>query len=199
MRNDDRATGGELDLALYTALDAIATHADQLVHEVESRSAARERAETIRLIARYAVELAAQARSASAEHAGEPVSSDPREETILLVEDMAVVRQLVARMLRAAGYDVIEAENGEDALDRAAARAAPIDLVLSDVNMPRMSGAELFDALRRWYPAIRVLLMSGYDADVVAERVAASPRTAFIAKPFIREDLLEAVRELLDG
>ena len=91
-------------------------------------------------------------------------------ETILLVEDETSVRDLVARTLRARGYRVITAINGNDAVEQAAKHAAPIHLVLTDVVMPEMSGRGLFDVLRGWYPTIRVLFMSGYARGEVTER-----------------------------
>ncbi len=111
--------------------------------------------------------------------------------TILLVEDDDSVRDFVGFVLRQQGYDVLEAEHGPRALEVAQAHEAPIDLLISDVVMPHMSGFEVADALRRSRPALRVLHMSGYSSDAVAGAAA------FLAKPFSRETLLERVGQLI--
>jgi two-component system cell cycle sensor histidine kinase/response regulator CckA len=120
-------------------------------------------------------------------------------ETILLVEDEASVRELVARTLRSRGYQVITANNGAEAVDEVARHAARVHLVLTDVVMPEMSGRELFDILRGWYPTIRVLFMSGYARGEVTERELNDSATAFIGKPFLKVELATAIRRLLDS
>jgi two-component system cell cycle sensor histidine kinase/response regulator CckA len=120
-------------------------------------------------------------------------------ETILLVDDEPGVRMLIARTLGSHGYRVITATDGEDAIEQAGLHDAPIHLVLTDVVMPEMTGRELFDTLRGWYPAIRVLFMSGYARGEVTEEELNDVHTAFIAKPFLAEALLTAVRSLLDA
>lgn len=119
-------------------------------------------------------------------------------ETILLAEDQVSVRSLIAKALKDRGYRVIEAENGEDAIVRAGEHAAPIHLVLTDVLMPELSGRDLFDKLRQWYPNLRVLFMSGYAAGAVSARVLQDERTGFIAKPFQMDQLALTIRGLLD-
>ncbi|HEY1586731.1 MAG TPA: response regulator, partial [Polyangia bacterium] len=89
------------------------------------------------------------------------------------------------------GYEVLDAEHGPRALEIAAAHGGDIELLVSDVVMPRMSGFEVAEALRRARPALRVLLISGYPGDQVSGDVA------FLAKPFSRETLLERVAQLL--
>ncbi len=126
------------------------------------------------------------------------IAEEQDSETILLVEDESALRHLVSRVLQDGGFRVLEACNGEDALDIAGRHAAPIHLVLTDVMMPHMTGAELFDTLRGWYPGLRVLFMSGYDVGVVEARVRDAPATAFIAKPFTMDELFVAIRRLLD-
>lgn len=119
-------------------------------------------------------------------------------ETILLVEDEAAVRAVLGRSLRQWGYQVLEAVDGEDALDVVAAYRAPIHLVVSDVIMPRLNGAELFERLRAWYPNLRFLLISGYTRGAVAAEHLGGPSTTFLAKPFALPQLASAVRALLD-
>ena len=119
-------------------------------------------------------------------------------ETILLVEDEPSLRSVVARGLASKGYNVLQAENGARALDVADAHKAPIHLVVSDVEMPDMDGPELFRNLRRWYPRLRFLFISGKMEDAEAE-VSSDGRTAFLPKPFSLEALYNFVRFVLDN
>lgn len=115
----------------------------------------------------------------------------------MLVEDERAVRELTARTLRRAGYAVIEAIDGEDALARAADQAVRVDLLLTDAVMPRMGGAQLTARLRASRPALRVLFVSGYPADQLDE--AALATAGFLAKPYRSDTILRAVREQLDA
>ena len=119
-------------------------------------------------------------------------------ETILVVEDEAPVRHVIARGLRAHGYVVLEAQDGEDALVVAGDYNAPIHLVVSDVIMPHMNGRELFDRLRAWYPTIRFLFVSGYTRGAITGEELKGDATEFLAKPFTIEQLTASARELLD-
>ncbi|MEO6878535.1 MAG: response regulator, partial [Gemmatimonadaceae bacterium] len=83
-------------------------------------------------------------------------------ETVLVVDDDPGVLEFLVEVLRRESYHVLRAANGKDALDVAAAYAAPIHLIVSDVNMPQMSGWKLLEQLRAWYPSIRFLMVSGY-------------------------------------
>ena len=113
-------------------------------------------------------------------------------ETILLAEDERVVRKLTRELLENEGYRVLEADDGVEALNVAAGHVGRIDLLLTDVVMPRMKGPELADKLRASRPAVRVLFMSGH-----SER-ADSPLPDVMAKPFRPETLAERVRDALD-
>jgi len=119
-------------------------------------------------------------------------------ETVLVVEDRDAVRRLVRLTLERAGYTVIEAAGGAEALDLAAHYPAVIDLVLSDVVMPRMSGPELVQALRETRPDLRVLFMSGHPerSRELTEELAAG---ALIQKPVLPSDLCRHVREAIDA
>ena len=128
--------------------------------------------------------------------AGSPVSGT---ETILLVEDDRGVRNLVERVLNSRGYNVLSAEHGVDALQIASARDGAIDLVLTDVVMPTMSGREMIDALRMSRPEVRVIYMSGYTDDEIVRRGLHDPAMSFIQKPFTAEHLAMFVRKILDG
>jgi len=120
-------------------------------------------------------------------------------ETVLLVEDEPLVRAMVARVLEDEGLTVLEAANGEEALRLAEKRATgSIDLLLTDVVMPRMGGIELIEQFRFYYPNTRVLLTSGYTDQAVIQHGAPGPKTPFVQKPFLPIDLLHKVREVLE-
>jgi two-component system, cell cycle sensor histidine kinase and response regulator CckA len=121
-------------------------------------------------------------------------------ETVLVVEDEEAVRRLVREVLLAQGYRVLEAPGGAEALRLCGEGAEPVDLVLTDVVMPGMSGRELAARLREAVPDIRILFMSGHtETAVLAEGTLRSPREAFLQKPFPQNALARKIRELLDG
>jgi two-component system, cell cycle sensor histidine kinase and response regulator CckA len=120
-------------------------------------------------------------------------------ETLLLVDDDAMFRELLIIALRAYGYTVVDGANGEDALRAAARFDAPIHLVLTDVVMPHADGRDLVGTLRGWYPGIRVLFMSGYARGEMAVRDVVDSDTDFIRKPFHLNTLVTRVRALLDA
>jgi len=119
-------------------------------------------------------------------------------ETILLVDDEEEVRAILARVLRTEGYHVLEATNGQRAIDVASQHAGSIELVVTDMRMPAMDGRRLLDKFRGWYPSIRFLLISGYSDPARALAGLEGTPTAFLAKPFTGTELLEAVHDLLD-
>jgi PAS domain S-box-containing protein len=119
-------------------------------------------------------------------------------ETILVVEDEPAVRALVARILRGTGYRVLEAGNGEGALEVFGRADGRVDLVLSDVVMPRMSGPELVRRLLLQRPDLRVLFMSGYTQDEVLDSDPDAPGAGFIQKPMSPRSLTRKLREVLD-
>ncbi len=114
--------------------------------------------------------------------------------TILLVEDQPEVRRFVAILLRGCGYLVIESADGEEALEQC---AQPVDLLLTDVVMPKMSGTELAARIRSIQPHVRVLFMSGYSDEVLSWPDDSRRGTAFIQKPFGLDALTAKVREVL--
>jgi two-component system, cell cycle sensor histidine kinase and response regulator CckA len=118
--------------------------------------------------------------------------------TILVAEDEPAVRSLVEHVLRDAGYTVIAAVDGREALDLAGGLAS-IDLLLTDVMMPRLNGPELAAALREWRPDQRVLFMSGFTNDVLGERGITSPEVELLTKPFAPNELVARVQEMLAG
>jgi nitrogen-specific signal transduction histidine kinase len=119
-------------------------------------------------------------------------------ETILLAEDEPALRALTREILEDSGYVIIEAGSGDGAMKRAAEYPGAIDLLLTDVVMPRMSGRELADRLARLRPGLRVMFMSGYTDDAVVRHGVLAPSAAFIQKPFGPESLLAKVREVLE-
>jgi len=119
-------------------------------------------------------------------------------ETILLVEDDNLLRQLTTELLTGAGYTVMEAADAKSAIEVVEKQSAPIDLVLTDVIMPGMSGAELIAHLRSIKPNLAVVFMSGYAGDLVARAGVAEPENLVIQKPFTRKGLLTKVRSVLN-
>jgi two-component system, cell cycle sensor histidine kinase and response regulator CckA len=110
----------------------------------------------------------------------------------------ATVRALTKRILTTAGYTVLAAANGGEALRLCEQHPGDIHLVLSDVIMPVMSGPELVGRLKSLRPGLRVLYMSGYTDDAIARHGVLEPGTRLIGKPFDAADLARAVREALD-
>ncbi len=119
-------------------------------------------------------------------------------ETVLLVEDEAGVRSLVCDMLRRQGYKVYEAEHGWHALEVFAQHASQIQLLLTDVIMPKMSGRELAERLQKKSPGLKVVYMSGYTDDIVAREGVVFDNTILLHKPFTLEGLTKKLREALD-
>jgi PAS domain S-box-containing protein len=120
-------------------------------------------------------------------------------ETLLLVEDEESVRQLVRDTLEARGYKVIEAENGEAGLRASAAHEGTIDMIITDVVMPGMSGRELAKRVTEARPETKVLYLSGYTEEAIAHEGVLDPGTAFLQKPFTLQVLSRKVREVLRG
>jgi PAS domain S-box-containing protein len=120
-------------------------------------------------------------------------------ETVLLVEDDPSVRALSRRILESYGYSVIETAGAEDALDFARRNDRPIHLLLTDVVMPEMGGAELASRLQSLRPEVRVLYMSGYTDDAVVRLGLVEGKGSFLQKPFTPASLAAGVREVLDA
>jgi two-component system cell cycle sensor histidine kinase/response regulator CckA len=122
---------------------------------------------------------------------------DGRSGTVLLVEDSDVVRDLVANMLEGGGLTVLQASGGEEAMALARRGDAPIDLLLTDIVMPGMSGVELADRLERERPDLRILFMTGYAEEVVVNEGILGKRRECIGKPFTQEQITKRVRNIL--
>jgi PAS domain S-box-containing protein len=130
-----------------------------------------------------------------------PRPSDPGNvvrRTVLVVEDEPQVRRMAARALAEAGHRVLEASDGREAIGVLARVGRGVDLVLTDVAMPGMSGRELADRLRQARPDVRVIFMSGYADDEIVRRGLLEPDQPFIQKPFTPDVLIRRVAELTD-
>ena len=120
-------------------------------------------------------------------------------EVVLVAEDEETVRSIVVRLLHAQGYRVLEAEDGQAGLELARRHPGPIDLLLTDVMMPRMGGHELAERLRQERPDTRVLFMSGYNTEENLLRLpGCDGPVGLLPKPFTHRDLARKVREILD-
>jgi signal transduction histidine kinase/ActR/RegA family two-component response regulator len=119
-------------------------------------------------------------------------------ETVLFVEDEVALRDLMHRVLVKGGYTVLAAGDGVEALAAVEAHPVPIDLLVTDVIMPRMSGPDLAARLQASQPGIRVLYVSGYTADQLRAQADLGRGATLLAKPFTSEGLLRKVREVLD-
>lgn len=122
-----------------------------------------------------------------------------RGETVLLVEDDRSIMKLGTRMLINLGYSVLSANTPSEAFNLAEEHSDEINLLVSDVVMPEMNGRELSEQLKRLYPKLKILFMSGYTANVIAHRGVLEDGVCFIPKPFSKEDLALKVREALDN
>jgi two-component system cell cycle sensor histidine kinase/response regulator CckA len=127
-----------------------------------------------------------------------PHSRAAGQEKVLVVDDAATMREVARRILNRNGYQVVTAAGGEEALAIAERDDARIDLLITDVIMPRMMGKEVAERLRADRPGMRVLYMSGYAHPVLTSQGTLEPGGALIEKPFDEDTLLEKVREVLD-
>jgi CheY-like chemotaxis protein len=119
-------------------------------------------------------------------------------ETILVVEDEEALRKVVKRSLEAAGYVVLTASAGDEALRVSEHHEGIIHLVLTDVVMPRMGGKALAQALQKTRPAAKVIFMSGYPDNAFVHQGVVDEGTNFIGKPFTAVEMTRKIREVLD-
>jgi len=129
----------------------------------------------------------------------EPEAVSPKRQgtTILLVEDDDIMRSLTRQLLQEHGYTVVEASDGKSALEWIESHAEPIDLLLTDVVMRRMSGPELVERLGVSHPALKVVYMSGYTGELMAEREVLKRGITLLEKPFTRTALLNTIHNTL--
>jgi two-component system, cell cycle sensor histidine kinase and response regulator CckA len=137
----------------------------------------------------------------NAELAVSPAATVRKEgsERLLLVEDDRSVRELAERIFRDRGYQVTATADGKEALRAFGAAPDRVDLIITDLIMPNMSGRELVQALHQIRPNLKALYVSGYTEDEIIRRGLHDPTVAFLQKPFTADELLNKVRSLLDG
>jgi CheY-like chemotaxis protein len=127
-----------------------------------------------------------------------PAAAKGGHETVLLVEDEELVRVMLVEVLKSAGYIVLDARHGTDALTLLEQYQEPVDLLVTDVTMPGFSGAELARRLGRARPAMRVLFISGYTDQEAAQWGKLNQPVEFLQKPFHPDAFLAKVRQILD-
>jgi CheY-like chemotaxis protein len=137
-------------------------------------------------------------RAESAEPGADGRADRVGTETVLVVEDEAQVRTVAREALRAHGYTVLEAEDADVALRVARGSGKMIDLLLTDVVMPGLSGAQLAEILTAERPGLRVLFMSGYTDDALSPHGVLRPGVHYLQKPFSPDVLAQTVRNVLD-
>jgi CheY-like chemotaxis protein len=142
----------------------------------------------------FEIDLPGALATAPAVEAVEPATEHvPGGATVLVVEDQSSVRSVAKQMLKEAGYDVIVAADGQDALETAASHDGRIDILLTDIRMPRLGGVELAKRLRQRDPNLQIVLMSGFSE--LAEGMTADGLSGvkLVDKPFTQADLLAAI------
>jgi two-component system cell cycle sensor histidine kinase/response regulator CckA len=127
------------------------------------------------------------------------MAETPARGTILLVEDEEGVRAVLAELLTGLGFTVLEAGNGVEAVDVATRQAGAIDLVVTDMVMPEMSGQELGRTLAQKWPDLRILYMSAFASNIYSPSALANALADFISKPFGLDDFLAKVRGLMEA
>jgi CheY-like chemotaxis protein len=148
----------------------------------------------------FKVFLARAEESPPTARTGSLIELDPRgTETVLLVEDEAVVRDLVRRVLAGLGYTVLQAAEAEQALELGRKLQGPLHLLVSDVVLPGINGCELGRQLRLLRSELRALYISGYTSSAIIQRGILEPGVPFLQKPFSPETLARKVREVLDA
>jgi two-component system, cell cycle sensor histidine kinase and response regulator CckA len=146
----------------------------------------------------FQIELPRAKTRADSEAPHRPSVMPRGDETVLLIEDDAVVRQLTARILRRQGYTVLVATQADEALQLASNNDQRIDLFLSDVVMPGESGPSVIERLSADRPSAKVLFVSGYPGDDISRRGIDEASFSFLAKPYSSEQLAQRVRQVLD-
>lgn len=128
----------------------------------------------------------------------EDESQDCGKESILLVEDNDLVREMTEKMLESAGYNIVTATDVDDAIRISSDLNVSLDLMLSDVVMPKMHGTDLWEKIKKNRPEIKVLFMSGYTSNVIVHNGVLEDAFSFIQKPFTRNALIKSINEALD-
>ncbi|HEY3283655.1 MAG TPA: PAS domain S-box protein [Armatimonadota bacterium] len=148
--------------------------------------------------ARFRILLPASEESIAGSAPPQAATATTGVESVLLVEDDDVVRALVRQVLLSRGYQVHEASSGEEALELLESHTGPLDLIVTDVVMPGMTGVELADRAAQAWPGLRILLISGYTQNALLDQRALRPGISFLHKPFSPDVLAARVRKALD-
>jgi len=119
-------------------------------------------------------------------------------ETLLIAEDDEHVRRLVTHILKQAGYKVIEARDGEEAVKKFIENKDKVNFLVLDVIMPKKNGKEAYDEIRKIKPDVKALFMSGYTSEVIHKKGILDEGINFIAKPVSPDELLRKIREILN-
>lgn len=127
------------------------------------------------------------------------MQNEPRNESLLVVEDDDSVREFSIRMLKGLGYNVFSASNGQEALEMFKNQASQINMVITDMVMPNMTGAQFVEAARQIDKDIKIMLVSGYGPDDTEDGIALGKSVAFFQKPYTRDQLSKKIRDVLDG
>ncbi len=147
----------------------------------------------------FRIYLPSVVRAAPGRETDAPLPVTGGTETILVAEDDVTVRSLIKEILKQYGYTVIEAVDGEDAIKRFTEHRSVVKLLILDVIMPKKNGKEVYLAISRNHPGVKVLFASGYTADILSRKGVLEDSRDFIAKPISSTDLLRKVREKLDN
>ena len=115
------------------------------------------------------------------------------------MEDEGALRKLMTKVLERAGFQVVEAKDGEQAVEICRSWAEPLDMVVSDLAMPRLNGLQLKEIVAGLRPKMKFLLISGYAEDVVEDPTILRSDTNFLEKPFLPNELVLKVRQVLRG
>lgn len=130
----------------------------------------------------------------------DPVTESGKLGRVLVVDDVAVARKAIRTTLANAGYDVVEAEDGEQAIGTLQGMAGPlpVDAILSDLRMPRLNGAELIASFRRQYPAISIVALTAYPDVELAVSLMRQGVMDFLVKPVLQDELLAVVKRAVE-
>lgn len=120
-------------------------------------------------------------------------------ETLLVVDDDDSVREFTVRMLKTLGYNVLSATDGRKALELFKSQAPQINLIITDMVMPNMTGGQFVEAVRQVDKDMKVMFVSGYGPNDTAEGAALGKSVAFFQKPYTRDQLSKKIRDVLGG
>ena len=127
------------------------------------------------------------------------MESEPLNETLLVVEDDDSVREFTKRMLKTLGYNVLIASDGQKGLELFKSHASQIDMIITDMIMPNMTGKQFVEAVRQIDKDIKIMFVSGYSPDDTTDGTALGQSVAFFQKPYTRDQLAKKIRDVLDG